>query len=66
MAMEIGKLQEGGIIEHSMSPWRAQIVVVKNETNKQANKKKRKIMCGLFSNHEYLHRIRCLLITTDF
>ena len=39
MAMEIGKLQEDGITEHSMSPCRAQIVVVKNETNKQTNRK---------------------------
>ena len=42
MAIEIGKLQEDGIIEPSMSPWRAQIVVVKNETNKQTKNKNKK------------------------
>ena len=34
IAMGIGKLQKNGIIELSMSPWHAQIVVVKDETKK--------------------------------
>ena len=29
-------------------------------------KNTKKIMGGLFSNHKYLHRIRCLSITKDF
>ena len=34
IAMEIGKIQKDRIIEPSMSPWRAQVVVVKDETKK--------------------------------
>ena len=34
IAMEIGKLQKDGINETSMSPWRARVVEVKDETKK--------------------------------
>ena len=58
--MEIVKLQKDGIIEPSMSPWHAQVLVVKDET------KKHKKDCESFSNHKYLNRIRCLSIIKDF
>ena len=38
IAMEISKLQKDGIIEPSMSPWHAQVVVVKDETKKHTQK----------------------------
>ena len=58
IAMEIGKLQKDGVIELSMS----QVIVVKDETKTHTQKK---IMCRLFSNHKYLHRIKCLSINKD-
>ena len=51
---EIQKLLSKGIIEESVSPWQAQLVVIKDLTNhkkkkKKKKKKKRRRMCADYS-----------------
>ena len=57
MEETINNCSEEGVIQPSFSPWREQVVVVKDDLNRN---KKRLCVDYLFTNYKLIHRTQCV------